>query len=955
MPRPNYGPEAKKRTSSFFSILVDYANDALDCDDGALSALRPQIQTHWQSETRLVVRTKVRFLEALVKLVDQPLTADQIKEALKRLTDYLDILEDNRPHRGGSETWHFTLNLWYKRFDRDANLQRFVTEWETRRPQKSRQVTPSTEAIPLLDEWSQLCRHSLEAQNYHRLTTNPLTVSEGVTFELEQIYVPLGLVERQLTSPNIPAKTGSLLEAEDNETQFSLDEFLESLLSGQQKRVAIVGEPGAGKTTLLQKIAVWLQEQRVLPIWISLADLQGETLEQYLLQTWLKTATCKISVNAEMQAALAEQFTQGRVWLLLDAVDEMSADGSVALTAIARQLRGWVSNAHVVLTCRLNVWDASKNALETFETYRNLTFSYGDAGNKDQVGEFIQRWFVNHPALGGFLRAELDKPERQRLQDGVKNPLRLALLCRIWSLQGTLPNTKAALYQQFTQTLYEWKQDRFPTTLAERLRLNQVLGKLALAALAQEDSKFRIRDSLIHREMGQDLELLTVALQLGWLNQVGSENGCEKVYAFYHSTFQEYFAAQALTDWHFFLSPTPPFPHSPTPPIFSPHWREVILLWLGRVEIPKTQKEEFIQALLQFKDGCGGYYNYQAYLLAAVGCAEFPECTKTEEIIAQLIEWRFAMLNQKHRYYAFYPTPITEGARVALLQTDRAKAISGLEKFVQTTPDLFARWNAASTLGRTLSPGNAIAITALSQLIDSVDSEFLQVQISDTLGKVDPGNSQASATLTKIIHSTPQTILRRKAAYTLGKIFPGSSLAISTLIDIIQSHVDPSVQLQASDNLAQIDPGNPAIISIQRQKIADHKRRRVKLSTQVEREKAIAALEQRLASTQDPATQRRCAHQLGKLHPGHPNSVEILLQLLQSSQSAKFSKRIVDCLKEILVDEQLAAIVMTLKKYSLNDACDNIHQAHECYKLLWYCTQRMTYSRFYHSWQCFLE
>jgi predicted NACHT family NTPase len=95
---------------------------------------------------------------------------------------------------------------------------------------------------------------------------------------------------------------------------------------------------------------------------------------------------------------------------------------------------------------------------------------------------------VNHPSLGDCLRAELDKPERQRLQDGVKNPLRLALLCRIWSLQGTLPNTKAALYQQFTQTLYEWKQDRFPTTLTQRLHLNQVLGKLALAALAQEDS-----------------------------------------------------------------------------------------------------------------------------------------------------------------------------------------------------------------------------------------------------------------------------------------------------------------------------------------------------------------------------------------------------------------------------------------------------------------------------------
>jgi len=219
------------------------------------------------------------------------------------------------------------------------------------------------------------------------------------------------------------------------------------------------------------------------------------------------------------------------------------------------------------------------------------------------------------------------------------------------------------------------------------------------------------------------------------------------------------------------------------------------------------------------------------------------------------------------------------------------------------------------------------------------------------LGKVDPLNSQAIATLTQIIHSTPQIILRRKAAYTLGKVEPGSSLAISTLIDIIQSQSDPSVQLQASENLAQIDPENAAIISIRRQKVAFHKRRRVKSSTQVEIEKAIATLEQRLALTQDAATQRRCAHQLGKLHPGHSKSVETLIELLQSPQNAKFYKRTVDCLKEILVDEQLTAIVMALKKYSFaSDTCDNIHQAHECYKLLWYCTQQMTYFNFYYSW-----
>jgi len=179
-----------------------------------------------------------------------------------------------------------------------ANLQRFEQEWEHRRLQKSKQVArreeePSKQSATDQDDfWWQLCRNSLETQHYQRLTTNPLTVGEGVAFELEQIYVPLGLVERKQQDKRsqeiTPDKGSRLYEVEENEVTpvLALDEFLESLLKPEpQKRIALAGEPGAGKTTLLQKIAAWLLQHQVLPIWISLADLQGETLEQYLLQT----------------------------------------------------------------------------------------------------------------------------------------------------------------------------------------------------------------------------------------------------------------------------------------------------------------------------------------------------------------------------------------------------------------------------------------------------------------------------------------------------------------------------------------------------------------------------------------------------------------------------------------------------------------------------------------------
>ncbi len=619
-------PRNKKRSRRLLETLLAYANDEIDCtDEAALDVLRPQIQTRWQSENQLVVRTKVRFMQTLISLTpgESQLNAEQIKEALKRFADFLEILEDNRPSRGGSETWHFTLKLWHKRQDTAANLRQFDLEWERRRLGKSKQgageqgsrgaegnfgissfpsaplpLSPSASSSP---DWQELCRVNLEVQNHGRLTTNPLTSADGVTFELDQVYVPLGLVQRKQRLRHrgdvTPQEGSRLYEPEDTEvTQtFDHDKFIQQVLRPKQsQRIAIVGEPGAGKTTLLQKIAAWVLDNTAdLPIWISLADLQGKTLEQYLIQDWLPSATRKLRVPPEIEEAFCEQFNQGRVWLFLDAVDEMAIESCYALAKIATYLTGWIADATIVLTCRLNVWDAGKNALESFHTYCNLNFTFGDehlnlqSNQKsnpsnfsttlssslpappafpapspppsDQVGQFIQRWFQENPVLGENLRVELNQPERRRIKDAVKNPLRLALLCRTWGLwQGKLPNTKAMLYEQFVEAIYEWKQDRFPTISAQRQQLNRALGELALLAIAQEKNKFRLRHRFVCQVLGTpDDGLFQLALQLGWLNQVGiSEIPGEKVYAFYHPTFQEYFAAQAVTDWRFFLNHT---------------------------------------------------------------------------------------------------------------------------------------------------------------------------------------------------------------------------------------------------------------------------------------------------------------------------------------------------------------------------------------------------------------
>lgn len=960
MARASYGLEAKKRSQHLLGLLLAYANDAMDCDESALDALRPQIQTRWLNEYRLVVRTKIRFLQALTTLIsgDIPLNAEQIKESLKRFADFLEILEDNRPSRSGSETWHFTLNLWHKRQDIAANLQQFNHEWECRRSEKSQPVVAKPQATleqtaTLSLDWQQICRADLELNNIQRLTTNPLTIADGLSFALNQVYVSLGLVEQKQRSRyrgDVTPQNGSrLYEPDDTEvTQtFDHDEFIQQIIQAKHsKRIAIIGEPGAGKTTLLQKIATWILNNTTdLPIWISLADLQGKSLEQYLIQDWLPAATRKLRVSAEVEEEFCQQFNQGRVWLLLDAVDEMAIASTLALAKISNYLRGWVADATVILTCRRNVWDAGKNVLENFDTYCNLHFTYGDSQTPDRVKQFIQRWFSTDSSIGEKLRFELDQPERRRIKDAVKNPLRLALLCRIWGLgQGRLPSTKFMLYEQFVEAIYEWKQDRFSTNLSQRQELNQALGKLALLAISQEKPKFRIKHNFILQVLGNpDDGLFQLALQLGWLNQVGiSEFITEKVYAFYHPTFQEYFAAQYIKDWRFFLGSQ--LENSNNNCIFVSQWREVILLWLGRNDIPEAEKTAFIQALINFDDQCGGFYSYQAYFLAAQGIAEFSDCYNADEIIQQLIKWRFGYFHSQKQKWWRYPTPIVEGSRVALLKTDRVKAIAALEQFIQSCKNEFDSWNAAYSLGRTFDPGNKIAIATLENLVKTVRHESIRWQAAYSLGRVDPGNAIAIAALLQIIISTKNEAARRKAAYALGKLDGNSTIAISTLETIAASATDKSQRQQALENLIVLRRGE--IIN------TNHTQPLPKYQPISSPPAAkITALIRGIISCDDENTQRRRAYKLAQLAPGNDIALTTLLTLLKSTKSKSLRKRAADNIKETIVGEQFPNVIADLREYFTDTSPEeNLHLYCDAYKLIWHCAENMSYQEFCAAW-----
>jgi hypothetical protein len=247
--RPNYGSTAQARTKRLLAALLAYANDELEgCD-------YLKIQVNWQTDKQLVVRTQVRFLEELTKLdsYEGKLSDEQIKESLKRLEDFVEILIDHRVTPRGSPDWHFTLKLWYKRFETQANLRQFDSEWERRRVQKSKQ---------LIGEYSLTTESDSSAQ----------AVTNFVLKEQTKAIQPLGSVK---TPPiHQDKRLQDWGEAPDVSSFYGRIEELSQLeqwiVHDRCKVLALLGMGGIGKTTLALMLAERLQQQFELLIWRSL-------------------------------------------------------------------------------------------------------------------------------------------------------------------------------------------------------------------------------------------------------------------------------------------------------------------------------------------------------------------------------------------------------------------------------------------------------------------------------------------------------------------------------------------------------------------------------------------------------------------------------------------------------------------------------------------------------------
>ncbi|MBN3893248.1 MAG: hypothetical protein HWQ43_30365 [Nostoc sp. JL31] len=242
-----------------------------------------------------------------------------------------------------------------------------------------------------------------------------------------------------------------------------------------------------------------------------------------------------------------------------------------------------------------------------------------------------------------------------------------------------------------------------------------------------------------------------------------------------------------MHDWQYFFNHDRSNLNQGTYRIFEPEWKAEILHWFSQKDVDKQQKEDFIQALIDFDDDCGDFYRYRAYFLAAEALSQFPESSLGDAIVEQLLKWSYAYFRQDKRDWQILPKALVKTARKTLELTDRKRVIAAFVHLVHTTESRTVLRVAAEKLG-TLDPGNKSAIAALLLLMKQ--AKIIPWSESCSLAQIGYKNETVISTLIQFIKMEPDEItnywllledIYQGAIIALGNIAYGNQIAIATL------------------------------------------------------------------------------------------------------------------------------------------------------------------------------
>lgn len=396
-------------------------------------------------------------------------------------------------------------------------------------------------------------------------------------------------------------------------------------------RLVVVGEPGAGKTTFLRRIAYALCQtqlgdvpraaderlgirDRTFPILVRLNELAQHLMR---CETDASTPNRVSAPNGESAAGWLPHFLgasgndnawgldeaffrheleEGRCTILLDGLDE--APERLLRERLSRLIE---SLTRVYRGCRVVV--SSRPAAYTGQVVLpGFAHARIDPLSESAVETFLSRWcesiYDESETAASDHCAELLASVRARaeIRRMARNPVMLTALAVVHWNERRLPEQRADLYDSIITWLSRSREQR--PGRATAVRTVVLLQELALAM--QNDPQGRKTQvpkrwaaERLAREFGNGEQLpKNIEQAERFLDEEEVDSGIVmgrgNELAFWHLTFQEYLAAKAIgsrldDEQHQIV-------FTPADKVYSPDWREVVLLLAGTLHLQGKAK-----------------------------------------------------------------------------------------------------------------------------------------------------------------------------------------------------------------------------------------------------------------------------------------------------------------------------------------------------------------------------
>ena len=430
---------------------------------------------------------------------------------------------------------------------------------------------------------------------------------------------------------------------------------------GKERQLVLTGDPGGGKSTFVNHLAHALcahQLERagdwhaqltpeynslrpaqltLLPLKLILRDFAAmlpttpaEVADYKRRTTPLNALTQFVAAQLQRQnlgfveKPLSAELQAGRVWLLLDGLDEVTNPSQRqfvrdAVSAFAQRYPA----CHYTVTCRILAYEDKSYQLGGFAKYELAEF------DEAQRHQFVQGWYAELVARERLERGKAEIlasrlaqsiAERADLRRLAGNPLLLTIMALVNTHKTALPEGRAQLYEEIVGMLL-WRWDALKLeqnegiTLGQLLQqvgrtdkeLQQALAEVALAVHQQigaGDDGEKMAD--VSRQQLYDA-LAPLSGDHGWAQQVVGVMQARAgllverlphLFTFPHRTFQEYLAGVALAN-SYNAEGQPDFPQRALPLADQAQWRTVIVLAVGYLIYVKPEPYRVLALLAE--------------------------------------------------------------------------------------------------------------------------------------------------------------------------------------------------------------------------------------------------------------------------------------------------------------------------------------------------------------------